>query len=699
MAYTPPDGSTINAAFDEHYLPRHGDDLYLGNAPYWPRRGDTLWFDFRGEYTPPDGGSITFGGGPGLVIVSSSFDLKAAASNRKTVSVDTRASVQLVVEIARSFDTRAAVAYQRQGSFDTAAALQLNRPPPTPDFVVPWGQLPAVDNRRGSGWRDRHAVNASIGMAWIKRLAVEAQASAAWREKGALDHGRRALWGDCTDKQARSTRSPWRSKKAADQSREFGWSPLQVVQLSRGNRIFSPPAKDLAKALAFDRAIIIDVTDFVVPWGNPPPKDHWHRTAWGRKYYEEICWRRYRPPSGDGIAFNIHTPITLVDDGINIRFRFDQYSYDRRCSWREPSGWRDAYFYRPPVIIPTGSRSRVYIMLNTAFLTRLPERTAIDAKSITVATDWDSLYWTIKAGIGKDSHLALLESTPDGPMIVEAAINSHVWKFQVDRWNTSTAFGSKTRSIDGRSVSAQLGAPMAEVRTRTETSVRTALQLAADELEYTGWTVVLDGLDDWTVPANVFSYRDLTPMAAIKMIADAAGAMVQTDMAAQTIRIKPRFKVAPWDWATATPDVILPDSMATKVDGEWDERPAYNAVHLSGEAGGISARVYREGSAGDLVAPQVTDRLITATEVARARGIAILGASGKWSKHRIELPVFTPPATPGVLAPGTLIQFEESLASASWRGVVTAVSVAASWDKDRGLKVRQTVDIERYRGN
>jgi len=338
-------------------------------------------------------------------------------------------------------------------------------------------------------------------------------------------------------------------------------------------------------------------------------------------------------------------------------------------------------------------------MLNSAFFTRLPERTAIDANPITIGTDWDSLYWTVKAGIGRDAHLAMLESTPDGPIIVEAAINGHTWNCQIDSWSTNNAFGSKSRTISGRSLSAQLGAPMAEVRTRTETNARTALQIMNDELEYTGWTAVFDGLDDWLVPGNVLSYSDMTPMAVIKMIADAAGAMVQTDMAAQTIRIKKRHPSAPWLWPVTTPSVIIPDSMATKIDGEWDERPFYNAVFLSGEAGGISARVYREGSAGDLVAPQITDKLITATEAARARGVAVLGMSGKWSKQRIELPVFTPPAVPGVIKPGTLIEFTSVSPVSSWRGVVSAVSVTANFDREKGLKVRQTIDVERYRGN
>lgn len=185
-------------------------------------------------------------------------------------------------------------------------------------------------------------------------------------------------------------------------------------------------------------------------------------------------------------------------------------------------------------------------------------------------------------------------------------------------------------------------------------------------------------------------------MAVIKAIADTCRATVQTDMAAQTIRIKPRYKVAPWLLASAVPDFIIPASMATRVDGEWDERPFFNRVIVFGEAGGISATVTREGTAGDLLAPMVTGKLITATEAARSLGIATLGASGKWSKHRIELPVFAAPSVPGVILPGSIIEYD--LGATSWKGFVTAVSVASPRTKE-GLKVRQTIDVERYHGN
>jgi len=605
---------------------------------YIPPIGSAVNFDFSGAYVPPDGGNILLG--------------------------------QAQVPVQAHLDN--------------------------PDFDVPWGQLPVVDAGPRSGWKDLRQVTASFGMGWIRRLAVNSETCASWKEKGAKDNSWRALHGDCAEKVSRTTFSRWRSKTPADNQRSASWSMPVALDVEHGSRSVSPPALEVFVAITHDAKTILDLSAFDVPWGNPPPKDLLHRTVWGKKYYQEICWRKYEPPAGGNIQFNLHTPLSQVDDGDHIRFRFDQFSYDRRCSWREPSGWRDPYFYRPPSVIPSGLWASVYVMLNTAYLTRLPERTPIDITSLTIGTDWDSLYWTLKATVGSDAALALLEPTEDGPILVEASVNGHLWKFQVDKWTTGEAFGSKSRSIDGRSISAQLGAPLAEIRTYTEAEARTAQQLMASELENTGWSVAFNGLDDWLVPGGIHCYQDQTPMQVIKGIADTCRAIVATDMAAQTIRIKPRYKVTPWALSSAVPDLVIPASMAARKDGEWDERPFFNAVYVAGEAGGISATVTREGTAGDLQAPMVTSKLITATEAARALGIAVLGASGKWSKHRIELPVFAAPNVPGVIQPGSIIEY--SLGASSWKGFVTAVSVTAPRTRD-GLKVRQTIDVERYHGN
>ncbi|EKD40135.1 MAG: hypothetical protein ACD_75C00164G0004, partial [uncultured bacterium] len=327
--------------------------------------------------------------------------------------------------------------------------------PRTPDFAVPWGQLPIVDTGPKTGWKDRRQLTTSIGMGWVKRFIVEAKVSASWLEKGVKDNSRRASWNECSQKINRATNSRWRDKDASDHEGNISWNLLQAIDIEHGNRSISFPPKDVFVSILHAAKRILDLGTFELPWGNPPPKDKLHRTVWGRKYYQEICWRRYEPVRGIA-TLNLHVPISLVDDGDHIRFRFDRYTYDRRCSHREPSGWRDAYFYIRPALVPTGPWATVYVMLNTAYLTRLPERTPIDITGMTIGTDWDSLYWTLKATIGSDASLALLEPTEDGPILVEAAINGHLWQFQVDKWTKGEAFGSNSRSIDGRSISAQL---------------------------------------------------------------------------------------------------------------------------------------------------------------------------------------------------------------------------------------------------
>ncbi len=677
---------------------------------YDPQIGSNIVLALSGDYVPHDGGNIVFGEAISGKPITVHFDLQGAVSNQRLLSADslaaignalsaffdTKATITTSARITADFDVKATVSNVRARSTDTSAAITVIVQPAKPDFDVAWGEFSALDNQAKSGWKDRRQLTTSIGMGWIKRLMVEAKTSASWIDKGAKDNSRRAAWNDCTKKINRSTISRWRDKTAADHLRKIPWSLLNAIDVDHGSKSISPPAKEVFISILHNAKRVLDLGAFDIPWGNPPPKDELHRTVWGKEYYQEICWRRYEPQPGNSLDFNIHVPITLVDDGDNIRFRFDQFTYDRRCSHREPSGWRDAYFYIKPGLIPTGPWASVYAMLNTAYLTRLPERTPIDITGMIIGTDWDSLYWTLKATIGSDASLALLEPTEEGPVLVEAAINGHLWKFQVDRWAKGEAFGSRSRSIDGRSISAQLGAPMAEIRTYTEVNERTALQLMAYELENTGWSVAFQGLDDWLVPANVHCYQDQTPMQVIKAIADTCRAIVQTDMVNQTITIKPRYKVAPWQLGSAVPDLIIPASMTARIDGEWDERPFFNACFVSGEAGGISATVTREGSAGDLLAPMITNRLITATEAARSLGIATLGASGKWSKHRIELPVFAAPAVPGIIQLGSIIEY--NLGASSWKGFVTAVSVTSPKGRD-GLKVRQTIDVERYHGN
>src|SRR5699024_10555471 len=143
----------------------------------------------------------------------------------------------------------------------------------------------------------------------------------------------------------------------------------------------------------------------------------------------------------------------------------------------------------------------------------------------------------------------------------------------------------------------------------------------------TGWTLDWQA-PDWTVPGGVWSYQELTPMQAILQIVEAAGASIQSHPSEQTLSVAPRYPVSPWDWATTTADAVLPAAQVVGERGRWAPRPAYNAIYVAGQAGGVLVHVKRRGTAGELVAPMQLHRLTTDVPVGQERGRNELAASG-----------------------------------------------------------------------
>jgi hypothetical protein len=87
----------------------------------------------------------------------------------------------------------------------------------------------------------------------------------------------------------------------------------------------------------------------------------------------------------------------------------------------------------------------------------------------------------------------------------------------------------------------------------------------------------------------------------------------------------------------------------------WRDKPAYNRVFVSGQEQGVIGQVTRAGSAGDLLAPMVTDPLITTAAAARQRGLSILSDTGRQLEIGLRLPVL--PST-GIIRPGAYVQYE-----------------------------------------
>jgi hypothetical protein len=341
----------------------------------------------------------------------------------------------------------------------------------------------------------------------------------------------------------------------------------------------------------------------------------------------------------------------------------------------------------PPaqVVVPV---RRVYLVINDVELRRVDGNILLPTPRLSMSIDVDSWAWGFNATMHASAAPNLEPAAFGQPVELEARINGVAYRLLAERRSRSREFGRTDISVQGRGLSALLDVPYAPVVNRTNSTQRTAQQLVNDVLTVNnvplGWTVEW-GLTDWLVPAGAWAHQG-SYMAALTRIAEAAGAYVQPHASAQTLRFLARYPTAPWLWAAVAPDFDLPADLARVEGVEWTERPQYNRVFVSGEGVGVLGQVTRTGTAGDVLAPMVTDALITAADAARQRGLSILGNSGAQAAITLRIPVL--PAT-GIITPGKFVQYADG--SVTRKGIVRSSSVEVALPN-----VWQTIEVESH---
>lgn len=325
----------------------------------------------------------------------------------------------------------------------------------------------------------------------------------------------------------------------------------------------------------------------------------------------------------------------------------------------------------------------VYMIVNTVTLSRLSDGVEIPALGMSLTLDVDSWAWGFSATLPGDA-LSLVEPpAPGEPCLLQAMVNGTPVRVAVESVSRERTFGRSGVRISGRGISAALADPYQPTTIFSAASTLTSQQLL-DQALPVGWDAEW-GLTAWSVPGGVWSHQG-TPITAALAIAAAGGGYVQPHDTLQRLRVLPLYPTAPWDWHAATPDLELPSAVVQREAIEWVERPRYNRVYVSGVSAGVLARVTRSGTAGDLVAPMVTDALTTQVDAGRQRGLAILANTGRQAFVTLRLPVL--PET-GLIRPGKLIRYTDGASA------VTGLSRGLSVDKD-GAALWQSVRIETH---
>ncbi|MCO5338248.1 hypothetical protein [Delftia tsuruhatensis] len=402
-----------------------------------------------------------------------------------------------------------------------------------------------------------------------------------------------------------------------------------------------------------------------------------------------IPWQgRYQEAMRPGPGSTPIRPVEPVDppcyvppNGLDVRLLFEQ-------PWS--SGTQLVFVCCKPGPEPEPPRFqipllKVYMTVHSMEAVLLPSMEPVALTDVSIASDDDGFAWSLSAN-GPGHLLEQLAPIGGIPVRIRVVVDGVDFVFVVQCLARTRRFGEHRVALQGVSTSALLGSPYMPEQTWLGNSPATAQQLLIQALEFTGvdldWTI-----PDWLVPAGVWSHRG-TPLSAVMRVAEAVGAVVRSHRTQDRLIVAPRFPVLPWNWPAAVPDVSMPAAVIATDDLRPEPRASYNAVYVSGQAGGILGHVLRAGSAGEQLAPQVTDALITDEIAARQRGAVVLAGAGNKLIQSITMPLVTGGSAPGLIQPGQLIEVAD--VGQTWRGLVRATRLSASMPV-----VRQQITVER----
>jgi len=338
------------------------------------------------------------------------------------------------------------------------------------------------------------------------------------------------------------------------------------------------------------------------------------------------------------------------------------------------------------VIVPV---RRAYIVLNQITLHRVDTGAELRAHSFSMSLDHQSWTWSWNASLHQDAANHLGRESNGDPAELAVEVNGTPFRLRLERLARDRRFLPQQRwSVTGKGKAAILASPWApNLSFGNPAGDRTAQQLVLDSLTINGvgigWGIDWQ-LQDWHVPAGAWAMQG-TYIDAINDIASAAGGYVQPHSTESILRILPRYPEAPWAWNDMTPDYDIPADAAEIEGTEFVDKPGYNRVFLGGVGAGVFGPFSRAGTAGNVIAPQVSHALITDAIAHRQRGIAELSDTGRQELVTLSMQVL--PET-GVIVPGMFVRYR---GQKTVIGIVRGTSI--NWSSP---KLRQSLEIETH---
>lgn len=411
------------------------------------------------------------------------------------------------------------------------------------------------------------------------------------------------------------------------------------------------------------------------------------KLRWGPRPPSYICGQDARPTKGV-VTLRFHTVGAPTSGVLTLRFSNEHNPVvcvlDIGGGLIPPLPELPTIDNTTPITPP---RRRSYIMQPQLRCYRVSDNQEVNIISANWSISRSQWGATISMQCGSKGDKDLLFT--GGPQEFKLVINGYEFYGLAERASLAASFGSTVWTIAGRSSVATLAPPHAVPRSYSNAIAKGIAALATDELTGTGWSLDY-GPTQFNVPAGAFSYVNKSPIEALAQLAQAVGAMIYPDGATKTLRIRPLWPVSPWAMASATPAIAVHDNVILSYNSEPSISPLYNKVFVRGEQQGVFGGVRRTGTAGDKVAPDIVDALITDVIAARQRGTAELADSGNKDMISLTMPIMDllPPCLPGQIL-GVTWQTE------TFKALVDSIAITAQRSQNGQLTVRQNVGVLR----
>ncbi|WP_237524015.1 hypothetical protein [Shewanella sp. KX20019] len=408
--------------------------------------------------------------------------------------------------------------------------------------------------------------------------------------------------------------------------------------------------------------------------------------AWGPHKAKWVCSTTYRVPevglltmrfSESGLD-NTLSPITL---------RFT--ASDKHCYFDNGGGSIDANPIIPNLDfkVPIEPQiRRAYLMQPTLTCTRVSDSLPIVIDGVSINDSRSQFTQSVSLQFS-----SAIDATRAENELLLIDINGYEFFALAEQPSSSASFGTKTYSSAGRSRTAQLATPWRSLISYTNDTDRSFAGILGDLLTNAGWTVELDGVTDFTVPAGAFSIMGKSPIDAVNDACAQIGCMLLADEFANKLSVVPRWPTSPWLMDEAIADVNIHDSVILSFSRKKQINQACNAAWVRGEQQGVSAKVKRAGTAGDIPTADISAQLIVDNQAARLAGTNAIAASGNKELITVSLPIMAdlPPLKKGMLIGVT---YEGEV----FKATCDSVSISASMDQSSGLDITQSVNLIRH---